>query len=157
WKDSPGALVERNAICGGPASELSGVRVTGAAAGTVVRGNAVMAQGGTTESHGVWMESCGDAAPWVFDNETISSDGQAGASVSAVRAVGACHPVIDSNVRLLSGGDNATARAAGVMCAASGTSVSRCVIVGNKLIQAATSSHPTVSSGRACPDGACAR
>ena len=155
-KDSPGAVVERNLICGGPASELSGVRIIGAAAATVVRGNTVLAQGGAAESHGVWMDGCGDAAPWIVDNEAILGDGLPGASTSAVRAIGACHPVIDSNVRLMAGADNATARAFGVVCAAAGGAASRCAVIGNKQIQGATSNHPTQSIGVAC-DGGCAR
>jgi hypothetical protein len=156
-KDSPGAVVERNLICGGPAGELSGVRIVGPAGGTVVRGNSIFGQGGAAESHGVWIEGCGDAAPWIVDNETILGDGLANASVSAVRAMGACHPVIDGNIRLMAGGEAATARAVGVVCAASASSASRCAVVGNKLIQGAPSNRLTQSIGVACEAGACAR
>jgi hypothetical protein len=156
-KDSPGAIVERNAICGGPATDLAGVRVSGSSAGTVVRGNSILAAGGSSEAHGVWLDACGDATPWIVDNETISAEGAAGASVSAVRALGSCHPVIDTNQALAAGGDAATARATGVWCGGSGTTASRCAVLGNKLIQGSASNHALGSAGVTCEGGACTR
>jgi hypothetical protein len=75
-----------------------------------------------------------------------------------VRAVGACHPVIDGNNKLLAGGDNGTSRAAGVVCvAATLGGASRCVVIGNKLIQGAPSNHPLLSIGVMCDTGSCVR
>jgi len=155
--DSPGAVVESNVICGGPASNLAGVRVAGTAGGTVVRGNTILADGGTVESHGVWLDACGDATPWIVDNELIAADGAAGASVSAVRALGSCHPVIDGNQRLAAGGEAATLRAIGVACGGQGATASRCAVLGNKLIQGSAGNHALASAGILCEGGACTR
>jgi hypothetical protein len=77
--------------------------------------------------------------------------------VAGVRALGACHPVIDGNGQILAGGASANASVAGVLCGAAGGVASRCAVIGNKLIQGATSNHPTLSMGVSCDAGGCVR
>ncbi len=156
-KDSPGAIVERNAICGGIGDDLAGVRLDGHATGTVVRGNSILIQGGGDQSHGIRLDGCSDSAPWIVDNDVIAADGGSDAEVSAIRSVGACRPVIEANVRLAGGGQGAASRAVGVACGASGGIGSACTVIGNKLIQGATSGNPTQSIGIACDGGGCRR
>jgi hypothetical protein len=156
--DSPGAIVERNAVCGTVGGSAAGVRVSGAAAGTVVRGNSITADGGTTQALGVSLLACVDAAPWIVDNELIVGDPTGAAMRAAgVNVVGACHPVIDGNARIATGPSGAPLSAFGVFCAGDATGVSRCSITGNKLIQGAPTVHPAQTFAVACALGACAR
>src|SRR5262249_13620816 len=135
-----------------------GVRIAGAAMGTVVRGNWISAEGGGTDARGVAMDACGDGAPWIVGNELIQADG-AGATmrVAAVSALGACHPVVDGNVKIRGGGGGMPALSVGVECGAAQNVASRCTVVGNKLVQGSPSVHPAQSIAVSCEDGACAR
>jgi hypothetical protein len=156
--DSPGALVERSAICGTQATTGLGVHIAGAAAGTVVRGNWIAAAGSGTDARGISMDACGDAAPWIVGNELIQAEGGAATTrVAAVSVTGACHPVIDGNVKITGGGEALPAVSVGVACGAAQNVASRCTIVGNKLIQGSPSKAPLQSIAVACDGGACAR
>jgi hypothetical protein len=156
--DSPGAIVERNSICGTQAAVGMGVHISGAAAGTIVRGNAIIAQGATTQAHGIWMDACGDASPWIVGNELIQADGTTNTTrIAAVGAAGACHPVIDGNVKITGGGEATQTSSTAVFCGAAGGVASRCTIVNNKLIQGSPSVHPAQATGVACDAGGCAR
>jgi hypothetical protein len=152
--DSPGAIVERSALCGTTATNGFAVRVSGAATGTIVRGNWIAAAG-ANDSRGVSLDACGDASPWIVGNELIQADGTM--RVAAVSALGACHPVIDDNVKITGGGEGSPALSAGVACGAAATVASRCAVIGNKLIQGSPSTHPEQSIAVACDGGACAR
>jgi hypothetical protein len=156
--DSPGAVVERSAVCGTQATTGLGVRISGAATGTIVRGNWISAEGGGTDARGVSMDACGDAAPWIVGNELISADGGGAATrVAAVSALGACHPVIDGNIKITGGGEGTPSVSIGVACGAAQNVASRCTVVGNKLIQGSPSVRPAQSAAVACDGGACAR
>jgi hypothetical protein len=159
--DSPGALVERTAVCGTFGATGVGVRIGGMAAGTIVRGNAINADAATGIGLGVSLLACGDAAPWIVDNELIAGDPVGPAMRSAgVNAVGACHPVVDSNTKIATGVGGAPASAFGVFCGADATATpvaSRCFVSGNKLVQGSPTVHPAQTFAVACEAGGCAR
>ena len=157
---SPGARIEQSAICGNNADSGSGVRIVGDATGTLIRGNLINAWGGETDSHGVWMTDCGGAAPWILDNVWIAAAGDNDTTrVDGVRAEGACHPVIDSNVQITGGGEGGTSGANGVHCLADPTSgtPSACVVLGNLLIEGSAFGFPPTSVGVRCESGSCLR
>lgn len=81
--------------------------------------------------------------------------------VDGVRAFGDCHPVIDSNVQITGGGEGGSTGANGVYCGAArsgGTTVaSRCVVLGNQLVQGSSNGYPPTSVGVRCENGACLR
>jgi hypothetical protein len=157
-ESSPGARVEANGISGaGSSIAAAGVRVSGAANGTVVHANFVLVSG-TDDIAGVWLEDCEDAAPWVFDNQAIYVTGASSQSrAEGVRAVGACHPRIDGN-DLITGSDGVLGQSSGVRCGlnTSGTA-SLCSIIDNGLILGSASGFPVDSVGVRCEGGACAR
>src|SRR5436190_14425923 len=101
-EDSPGTSVATSSICSNAAStaEADGIRISGDAAGVVVRGNSVSGTGGAQNSAGVRMDDCGGASPWVVDNFAITSrPASAAARADGIRALGNCHPRIDENIR----------------------------------------------------------
>jgi hypothetical protein len=156
--NSPGAVVERNTMCGTQGSQGFGVHIAGVAAGTIIRGNTISALGGTARSHGVWMDGCAQAAPWIVGNELIQADGTGpGTTISAVGAAGPCNPVIDGNARLVGVGEANQTTSVGVSCGAAAGVASRCTIVGNKLIQGGASGHSTLAVGVECEAGGCGR
>ena len=72
----------------------------------LIRGNLINAFGGAQDSHGIWLEDCGGAAPWIVDNERIQVTGARSRRASTrIRAVGDCHPVIDRNQTIAGGGE----------------------------------------------------
>lgn len=161
-QNAPGSLVEANALCGGNAQAAAAIRVEGNAAGTVMRGNFLNVFGGSADSHGIWMEDCAGAAPWVVNNERIAAAGEnIMTRVDGVRAVGDCHPVVDSNVFISGGSEGGTTGANGVHCASKRVgmqnSPSRCVVLGNALIQGSEANFPPTSVGVRCDNGGCMR
>lgn len=156
---SPGAVVEASAICGVDADVGGGIRVQGDATGTVIRGNLINAWGGATDSHGIWLEDCGGAAPWIVDNHYVAAAGDTPTTrVDGIRAIGDCHPVIDSNVQITGGGEGGTAGANGVYCGANAAGVaSRCAVLGNLLIEGSDFGFPPTAVGVRCDDGGCLR
>jgi hypothetical protein len=158
--DSPGAVVERNAVCGAQAKLGAGVRIAGAAAGTVVRGNSIVAQGGTLQAVGVLLGACADASPWIAANELIEADAAPlgmNVRVAGVSATGACHPAVDGNAKITGGGEGMPASSTGVFCGADMGIASRCLVTNNKLVQGSASVHPATSTAVACDAGGCAR
>jgi hypothetical protein len=158
--DSPGAIIERNAVCGTPAMTGAGVRVAGAATGTVVRGNTITADGAASQGLGVSLLACADAAPWIVDNELISGDVAGnGMRAAGVNVVGACHPVIDGNAKIATGSAGSPTSAFGVFCGAdnAGSNPSRCFVTGNRLVQGSATARPKQTFAVACDQGACAR
>jgi hypothetical protein len=154
---SAGAVVERNDICGAQAGNGYGVRIAGAAAGIVVRGNSIGGQGATGQAIGVTLLGCSDATPWIVDNELVSGDAAGAATRAAgVNVVGACHPVIESNTKIATGDTGAPTSAFGVYCGPDMTAASRCTVIDNKLVEGAATSHPDQAVGVACDTGACA-
>jgi len=104
------------------------------------------------------MTDCGGAAPWIVDNFVIAASGDNPTTrVDGVRAVGDCHPVIDGNVRITGGGEGGTVGATGVHCGLAAGVTSRCVVLGNQLIEGSSFGYPPTSIGVMCEDGACNR
>jgi len=169
--DSPGSRVERSDVCAYAQSEpalggQAGIRVTGASAGIVIRANAVA---GDVFSHSsdptasaLTLEECEGDAPWVVDNETIGVNTHSTGYPAAIRAVGACHPVIEANQHIANTVSATQGAAVGVSCEA-GSTPSRCVVYGNKALSNAwapvpASGGPSVSgTGVSCQGGSCAR
>ncbi|HEX4405780.1 MAG TPA: MopE-related protein [Polyangia bacterium] len=160
--DSPGAIVERNAICGTEGTSGAGVRVGGVSTGIVVRGNSITSDGATGQAIGVSLLACGDAAPWIVDNEVIVGDpvGQS-TRAAGINVSGACHPVIDGNTKIAPGASGSPMTALGVYCGPDTTMTtsvpSRCFISGNKSIQGSPTTRPSASYAVSCDVGSCAR
>lgn len=158
-QDSPGSLIQGSAICGNAADQGATVRIAGDGAGIQIRANNLVAFGGAQHSHGIWAEECGGAAPWIVDNHLIISGGTTiNTVVDGVRAIGDCHPVIDSNERISGGGEGNTSNTTGVHCGANANMVaSQCVVLGNKLIQGSQFGFPPSATGVRCDNGGCMR
>jgi hypothetical protein len=151
---SPGALVERNAICGTSSAMAAGVRIAGDARGTVLRGNAIAADGGTMQALGISLLACADAAPWIVDNASVV--GEAGgptARAAGINSIGACHPVIDGNAKITTGTIGVPGSAYGVFCGSDNTGASRCAVLGNTLIQGSPVGRPAQTFALSCDDG----
>jgi hypothetical protein len=157
-QDSPNAVVEQTAMCGNDADEGSGIRVRGDATGLVIRANLINAWGGADDSHGIWLEDCGGAAPWIVDNTFIAAAGDSiNTRVDGIRAIGDCHPVIDTNLQITGGAEGGTLGANGVYCGASAIGASRCAVLGNLDIEGSGRAFPPTSVGVRCDDGGCLR
>ena len=157
-QDSRDALVESSAVCGTNGVNGGGVFITGEADGVIVRKNSIDVGAATVANHGVWMEDCDGDAPWIVDNTRIMSNGELPTTeVNAVRAIGDCHPVIDSNELIVGGGEGVSAGTIGVYCGANLTASSECVILGNQLIQGSIFGFPPFAMGVRCDDDGCMR
>ncbi len=159
-EDSPGSLVDASGVCTGTGTtDVAGVRISGNAMGTVVRGSNVGAFGGGSNAVAIWMDPCGGASPWIVNNTFLSgSSPMPGARADGVRAVGACHPVVDSNVRIVGGVESANNDANGVLCAADSAGVaSRCTVLGNTSVEGAGGGFPPNATGVRCENGSCIR
>jgi hypothetical protein len=159
-----GASVETSTLCGTEAQAGAALRITGAPSGAaagdrirmVIRGNTISAAGGTVDSHGVWVDECSPTAPWIVANELIEAQGAGRAA--GVRAVGACAPVIDGNIKITGGAEGTVADARGVSCEAdTAGAASLCAVLGNTLIQGSSTDRAATAAGVACDDGSCAR
>ncbi len=157
--DSPNSIIQTSALCAHDADQGAGIRIAGDGAGIVIRGNLINNFGGLQDSHGIWMEDCDGAAPWIVDQHFIAAGGDNQMSrVDGVRAIGDCHPVIDSNVEISGGGEGAASNPNGVHCAANGQNVaSRCIVVGNLEIRGSEAGYPPIATGVRCDDGSCLR
>jgi hypothetical protein len=140
-QDSPGSRVERSYLyVGGDSSDLAvrGVRVTGAAAGIVIRANTLEtnapADSGYPQPYPeravLSFAECAGAAPWVADNESIALSGSLDGD--AILATGDCHPVIE-NVGTVSVKQYRAMNTRGIQCRA-GTVPSRCTIAQTHVI-----------------------
>ncbi len=157
-EDSPDAVVETTAFCGGAVDTTAAVRITGKATNVLVRGNNVQTFGGVVQAYGIWADNCDGDAPWIVDNHNILAAGEVATSlVAGVKAIGDCHPVIDSNVQITGGAEGGTVGANGVHCASDGTTASRCVVLGNQLVQGSEFGYPPTAVGIRCDDGSCMR
>jgi hypothetical protein len=163
---SPNAIVEEvgatPAGCGAVTStgNAAALRIRGDATGTLVRASNLTAFAGGGLTEGIWMEPCGGASPWIFDNERISgSTTVTNGKGDGIRATGDCHPRIDSNVQIIGGLEGANTDTNGVYCTRDATSKvsSRCTILNNTAIVGSNSGFPPNSAGVRCDDGACAR
>ncbi len=157
--NSPGALVESTAVCGIDADTGAGIRIVGDATGTIVRTSLINAWGGALDSHGIWLEDCGGAAPWIVDNEYIAAAGDSSVTrVDGIRSIGDCHPVIDTNEHITGGGEGGATGANGVYCGAnSAGTASQCVVLGNLNIQGSDFGFPPYAVGVRCDDDGCLR
>jgi hypothetical protein len=155
---APGSKVQRSALCSNAADTAAIIRVKGDASGLVIRGNYINAFGGALDSHGIWLEDCGGAAPWIVDNQAIYAGGTTQQSkVDGVHAVGDCHPVIDRNVVISGGGEGQASNPTAVRCTASGGTASRCVVDGNLALNGSNFGFPTVAAGVRCEGGSCVK
>ena len=149
----PGSLVQGGTFTCVGGSPGAAVRVSGDGHGVEIHDATVSASFGNG-TIGVLLEDCGGASPLVSNNPSIVATN--GGSVVAVRATGACHPIIESNglisAEIPAGGGSATA----VHCAAG----SQCRIIDNPEIRArgVVRSNPNSVMGRGilCEGGACA-
>ncbi|MFO0615154.1 MAG: hypothetical protein U0414_21360 [Polyangiaceae bacterium] len=156
--DSPGSLIEGSAVCGGTATDGAAIRVSGDATGDIIRTSNVSQQNAKVNSHGIWMEDCAAAAPWIFDNFSIQAAGSAPTSnVDAVRIMGDCHAVIDSNRSIVGGGEDQAANPNAVHCGALNNVASQCVVLGNKSIEGSHFGFPPTATGVRCDGDGCAR
>ncbi|MEO7329937.1 MAG: hypothetical protein ABI193_15275 [Minicystis sp.] len=156
---APGSLVQASAMCANDADQGAAVRIKGDGKGIEIRGNLINAFGGLNDSHGIWMEDCQDAAPWIVDNQLIAAAGiNQQTRVAAVYAVGACHPVVDSNQLIVGGGEGQASNPTGVFCGKNaGGQASQCVVLGNLAIQGSQFGFPPIAIGVRCEDGGCMR
>jgi hypothetical protein len=160
--DSPGALVESSAIHGSQCigglvttGDVAGVRITGDASDTVLRGNFITALQAGANAVGVWADTCAGAGAslWLFNNEHISGNSpQLACLGDGVRAEGSCHPRIDGNVLIRGGEEGSNSPANGVYC----KSGSQCTILRNG-IEGSGSGFPPTAAGVRCDDSSCAR
>jgi hypothetical protein len=161
---SPKAVVDSSAVCsiaGAVTNTTSAaVRIQGDAQAVIVRTSNLISFGGGKDSVGVWAAPCGGRAPWVFNNFNIGgTSGTVGSRSDGIRAVGDCHPVIDSNLVITGGVEQAGQDTNGVYCAldpATGIA-SRCTVLANLAIRGSNNGFPPRSIGVRCDDGACAR
>lgn len=155
---SPGSIVEGSALCANNSTTGAVIRIAGNAAGDILRTSNIAAFGGAMHSHGVWMEDCMGAAPWVFDNHNIQAQGVNQQSiVDAVRAMGDCHPVIDSNRSIVGGGEGNASNPNAVHCGAVNGVSSQCVVLGNRQILGSQFGFPPIAVGVRCDGDGCAR
>jgi hypothetical protein len=71
--------------------------------------------------------------------------------------MGACHPIIDSNVRITGGGEGTASSPNGVHCGLDANNVaSQCVVVGND-IRGSAVGFPPIATGVRCDFGGCMR
>jgi hypothetical protein len=161
---SANALVDGNALCSSAApGDVAGLHISGLSSGVLVRQNNIAGPGGMTgnvNGVGVWMTACGGASPWIVDNMAISGESRtAGGRGDGIRAVGDCHPRVDTNVRIVGGLEGAIADTIGVYCARDAASgiASRCTILGNTQILGSSAGFPPSATGVKCDVGACAR
>ena len=158
-EDAPDSTIETTGVQMGNADQGAGIRITGDATNVLLRGNNVFVFDGAVDSHGVWLEDCGGAAPWIVDNEMISGNGaNATARADGIRSIGDCHPVIDSNVYIRGGGEGNAAYPNGVHCGANALLVaSRCVVLNNPRIEGSVNGYPPKATGVRCDGGSCLR
>ncbi len=155
---APGSKVERSALCNDNADTGAMIRVKGDATGLVIRGNMISAFNGAKDSHGIWLENCAGAAPWIVDNQSIAVNGTtAQTRVDGIRAEGNCHPVIDRNVNISGGGEGQAANPTAVHCLAAGGIASRCVVDGNLALLGSNFGFPPVAAGVRCESGSCVK
>jgi hypothetical protein len=155
-RNSPGTIVASSATCGQTSVNGAGVRIDGTATGVVLRGNFVAGWGPNAASYGVDVASCGGASPLITDNYEINAEAPTTAPAVAIRAMGDCHPIIQNNVRILSGLEGSML-AMGIECGQASGISSRCVVEGNPLVRASMGGFPMAATGIACEADACAR
>lgn len=155
-----GSTVSQSALCGVGSNASAALRVQGDGRGIVIYQNSIAESGGVADAHGLWLEDCLDAAPWIVDNTSISTGGATGSTrADGIRAFGACHPVIDSNRLIVGGGESNAASANGVHCGATANGASRCTVLGadKQVINGSSGGFPPGATGVRCDDGACLR
>ncbi len=157
---SPGAVVDRSAVCTAGDVDGVGVQVVGDAAGTVISRSNIGIWGADDLAVGVALEDCAGAAPWIGDNHLIWAEGDESSATSTsigIAATGDCHPIIEAN-RLITGGiEESSATTRGVLCGIGAQSgvASHCIIAGNTEIIGSSQGLPDSSIGVVCEPGAC--
>ena len=158
-KDSPGAVVERNLICGGPGRPSCRACASSATAARDRRPRQLDAGAGRGDRVARRVDG-GVRRRGAVDRRQRDHPGRrTGGRVGVGGPGGRRLPPRDRRQRPADGRrrrrDHAGRRA--WSAPPPGRTVSRCAVVGNKLIQGATSNHPTLSVGVACDDGGCVR
>lgn len=160
---SAGSRIESSSVCAQTEERAQGLRIVGDATSTLVRGNSLSVRTSydDRENGAVAMGECGGAAPWIVDNSSIESS----MADHSVRAVGDCHPVIDSNAAIEAESQiigSIGGIAVGIYCDSAGGVASRCVVVKNQRIAAGLSSGQgggwlSLSAAVSCRNGACTK
>ncbi len=159
-EDSPDALIESSAICGNKGDNGAPVRIMGEGRGIIIRSSFIAGWGARGDAHGVWMSDCNGASPWIVDNFSIAAEGELPTStVSAVRAVGDCHPVIDSNALIVAGSETGNVGSVAVYCGKgpATSTASQCTVLSNGDIRGSAQGSPPFAIGVQCDSGACSR
>jgi hypothetical protein len=161
WLDeSPGARVDRAAVCTRADDSGAAIQITGDAAGTVIARSNLGVWGAATLAVGLSVGGCAGAAPWIGDNHLIWGEGSInGASTSiGVSAFGDCAPVLEANRKIAGGRELSSETTRGVLCGQDpDTGIpSRCQVVGNAEILGSGFGSPSSSVGVLCEPGACA-
>jgi Putative metal-binding motif len=160
WLDhSPGARVDQSAVCSQGGDEAAAIYISGNAAGAQVTRSNMSVWGGFYSNDGILLDDCGGAAPWIANNDWISSEGDSTGNSLAVgvRSVGDCHPLIEGNHLITGGAEGSANHCRGVFCGVSSNSgvSSRCAIMGNETINGSNGGIPPSSYAILCEDGAC--
>jgi len=161
---SPRAEIDSSAVCAttgmATVTNAAGVHVSGDATGVRIRRSSIASFTASANSVGVWADPCRGASPTVFDNQQVAGTSNVpGSRSDGVRAIGACHVVIDSNRSITGGVEQAGQDTNGVYCAldrATGVA-SQCTVLANQQVLGSNSGFPPRSVGVRCDDGACAR
>jgi hypothetical protein len=157
--DSPGSRVESSDICiafrdSSPGDYRDAVYIHGDATGVVIRDNDIAASSFATSDYlaAVGLLDCGGAAPWIVDNRSIAlTIPGAGTTINkpnAIYALGDCHPVIDSNLRITVLPSFFVGPTVALRCGSSNGVDSRCIVSNNREI----SVQPQVPSNYGFPN-----
>jgi hypothetical protein len=159
-ENSPGSRILRSSVCGTNQSrytESAAVRIAGSSTGTSIVASDFRADSwsnSSTPAPLLRLQECGGAAPWIVNN--VMTRGQIGGTLIAVS--GNCHPVIESNPRLLAKVYDSYVYA--ISCDRG----SRCVITANSEVGIAEPTRSFSSAGIdiygwgvRCSDASCAR
>jgi hypothetical protein len=177
-EDAPGSRIERSRIAAGgrahaeEATLTYGIHVAGDAERTLIRANAI----GAGEHHwdpdsspmyrreakaaAVHFEPCGGESPWIVDNDSIVLESANGHGY-AFRTIGDCHPVIDSNLEIISDGTDRGELLA-LACEPGAGIPSRCVVSNNSEIYGTGAvgiwdDDTLFTTGVQCLGGSCAK
>ncbi len=157
FRNAPASILEGSATCGEMATDGAAVRIDGPATGVIVRGNFIPGWGPQNASFGIDIGGCSGASPLIADNAEINAEAPSTAPAVAIRSMGDCHPIIENNLRIISGLEGGLTAIA-IQCGADGSGISsRCVIEGNPLVHASIAGFPTTATGVSCESDACAR
>jgi hypothetical protein len=159
-EDSPGSIIERNAICGGAGQFAAGILVVGDAAGDLIRANHISTSGALQSASAVELVDCAGTAPWIVDNEAILATALgtlgAGSETIGLESRGDCRPVIERNADITGASEGTPQSAIGLRCRDGATGPSACAVLQNVISGGGTGQVASVI-GLACSGRSCAR